>query len=128
MTLKRYLLSMSLITLICWFVFVFIISTINPLTTNSLGFILFYSSLFFALSGSVFLIGFLLRFIVFRQKLAFYYVKIAFRQSFLLALFLCVLLFLFAQALINWLNLILLLTVFIILEVFFSSFQTKNSN
>lgn len=128
MTLKSYLLSMSVITLICWSVFVFIINTINPFTTNSLGFILFYLSLFFALSGTVLLIGFLIRFIIFRQKLAFHLIKVAFRQSFLLSLFLCILLFLFSQALINWLNLLLLLTVFIILEVFFSSFKIKNSN
>lgn len=128
MTLKSYLLSMSVITLICWSVFVFIINTINPFTTNSLGFILFYLSLFFALSGTVLLIGFLMRFIIFRQKLAFHLVKVAFRQSFLLSLFLCILLFLFSQALINWLNLLLLLTVFIILEVFFSSFKIKNGN
>jgi hypothetical protein len=128
MTLKSYLLSMSIATLICWSVFVFIINTINPFTTNYLGFILFYLALFFALSGTILLIGFFLRFIIFRQKLAFYLVKVAFRQSFLLALFLCVLLFFFSQALVNWLNLVLLLTVFIILEVFFASFKIKNTN
>ncbi len=128
MTLKNYLISMGVVTLICWSVFVFIINSINPFTTNNLGFILFYLSLFFALSGTVLLIGFLLRFIIFRQKLAFHLVKVAFRQSFLLALFLCSLLFLFSQALINWLNLLLLLTVFVILEIFFSSFKIRNSN
>lgn len=128
MTLNKYLLTMSLVTLVCWLVFVFIINIINPFTTNNLGFILFYLSLFFSLAGTLLLLGFLARFMIFRQKLAFYLVKIAFRQSFLLALFLCVLLFLFSQALINWLNLILLITVFAILEIFFVSFKSKNIN
>ncbi len=128
MTLKTYLFSMSVVSLICWLIFIFIINIINPFTTNTLGFILFYLALFFALAGSILLIGFLLRFILFRQKLAFYLLKVAFRQSFLLALFLCTLLFLYSQTLINWLNLLLLLTVFVILEVFFASFKIKNSN
>ncbi len=121
MTLKNYLIFMSVITAFCWGVFIFVINLINPNSTNVVGFILFYLSLFLALVGTTALIGFVIRFGLLRRKLAFYAVKIAFRQSFLFALFLISLLFLLSQDLINWLNLILLIIVFSILEIIFSS-------
>ncbi len=128
MTLKIYLITMSLITVFCWGIFIFIVNLINPDTTNLIGFILFYLSLFLSLIGSSALIGFFVRFIVLRRQLVFYAVKTAFRQSFLFSLFLISLLFLFSQSLITWFNLILLIIIFTILEIIFSSFSNKKKN
>jgi len=125
MTLKAYLISMTLATAFCWAVFIFIINLINPETTNTIGFILFYLSLLLSLIGTTAIIGFFFRFVVLRRELVFYAVKIAFRQSFLFSLFLVTLLFLFSQNLITWLNLILLIVIFTILEIIFSSFSDK---
>lgn len=125
MTLKSYLISMTLATAFCWGVFIFIVNLIDPETTNLIGFILFYLSLFLSLIGTTAIIGFFFRFVVLRRELVFYAVKIAFRQSFLFSFFLITLLFLFSQNLNTWFNLILLLIIFTILEIIFSSFSDK---
>jgi len=51
MTLKNYLLVMSVLTTICWGIFIFVAKLIDPTSTNWLGLALFYASLFIALSG-----------------------------------------------------------------------------
>lgn len=123
MTLKNYLLVMSVLTAVCWGIFLFVANLIDPTATNWLGFTLFYFSLFIALSGVAALFGFLIRFVALKKELAFNLVKVAFRQSFLFALFLTVALFLKANHLFNWLNLLLLILGFSILELFLISYN-----
>jgi len=107
---------MSTMTVICLGVFVSVLLIIDPFSTNYIGFILFYISLFLALSGVFSLLGFFARFILFRQALVFRLVADAFRQAILLSLTLCAALFLLSRDLFNWLNFILLLGVAVILE------------
>lgn len=121
MTLRSYLFVMSTLTVITWGIFFFLASTIDPNTTNWLGFLLFYCSLFLALSGISALLGFLFRFVILRQGLAFHLVKISFRQSFLFSLFLILALFLQSYNLLTILNLIFLVLGFSILELFLIS-------
>lgn len=118
MTLKSYLFVMSILTAICWGIFFFVASTIDPFSTNWLGFLLFYISLFIALSGLITVLGFLIRFVVLKKGLAFNLVKLSFRQSFLLSSFLILALFLQANGFLNWLNLLFLVLGFAILEMF----------
>ncbi len=125
MTLKKYLAVMAVATAICWTVFLFVSSVINPEATNWIGFFLFYVSLFMALSGTASLVGFLIRFVALKRELAFYAVGIAFRQSFLFSLFIVAILILLSQGLFNWLNLIMLTVVFTIFEVVIIS-SSKN--
>lgn len=121
MTLKSYLFVMSVLTAICFAIFFFVASTIDPYTTNWLGFLLFYISLFIALSGLITILGFLIRFVILKKGLAFNLVKLSFRQSFLLSLFLILALFLQANNFLNWLNLVFLVVGFAILEMFLIS-------
>jgi len=107
---------MSTMTAICLGVFISVLLIIDPFSTNYIGFILFYISLFLALSGVFSLFGFFARFILFRQALVFRLVADAFRQAILLSLTLCAALFLLSRDLFNWLNFILLLGVAVILE------------
>lgn len=123
MTLKNYLLVMSVLTAVCWGIFIFVASLVDPLTTNLIGFGLFYFSLFLALTGAGALIGFLVRVIARKKELTFNLVKLAFRQSFLFSLFIISLLILKAYHLFNWLNLALLLIIFTILELFLISYK-----
>jgi hypothetical protein len=123
MTLKKYLLVMFVLTAICWGIFFFVARMIDPATTNWLGFLLFYISLFIALSGLTTLIGFLIRFVALKKELAFNLVKVAFRQSFLFSLFFIFALILKANNLFNWLNLLLLILAFSILELFLISYK-----
>jgi len=123
MTLKNYLAVMLTLTAICWGILFFVANLIDPTATNWLGFLLFYAALFAALSGTISLIGFSLRFVVRKKELAFNLVRTAFRQSFLLALFIVLLLVLRSQQLFNWLNLVLLVVIFAIAELFLGSFN-----
>ncbi len=123
MTLKSYLAVMGILTLVCWGIFFFVAGLIDPTATNWLGFVLFYLTLFLALSGTAALIGFLIRYFAKRQEMTFNLVKLSFRQSFVFSLFLIFLLFLKSQNLFNWLNLLLLIVVFSILELFLISYK-----
>lgn len=127
MTLKNYLIAMAALTAACWGIFRFLAGMIDPETTNWLGFCLFYFSLFIALIGTAALVGSLFRFVLMKKELAFNSVKLAFRQSFLFALFLVFALFLKANDLFNWFNLILLIIIFSVLELFFINYK-KNRN
>ena len=118
MTLKSYILVMSFLTATCWGIFIFVASIINPFATNWLGFLLFYVSLFIALSGLSTLLGFLIRFVILKKGLAFNLVKLSFRQSFLFSLFFVFALFLQASNILNWINSIFLILGFSVLELF----------
>jgi len=123
MTLKSYLFVMVFLTVICWGIFLFVASLIDPTVTSWVGVSLFYLSLFLALSGATALIGFIFRFVALKKELAFNLVKVAFRQSFLFSLFIVIFLILKSQQLANWVNLLLLLIIFTILELFLISYK-----
>ncbi len=123
MTLKKYLWVMSALTAVCWGLFLFVAGLVDPTATNWLGFLLFYLAFFASLSGTIALIGFLFRFVIIKKELAFNSVKVAFRQSFLFSFFIILLLIMKAADLFNWLNLLLLVIVFSILELFLISYK-----
>lgn len=127
MTLKAYLILMILATIICWAAFSFVLWIINPEITNWLGFLLFYLSLFLALIGTAAIAGFLIRFKALRHELAFYSVKIAFRQSFIFSFLIIATLFLLAMDLFTWLNLILLIIGLSVLEFFMISYSSNRT-
>lgn len=124
MTLKSYLTIMLFATGICWGALWFVLNTVNPETTNWLGFSLFYLSLFLAISGTAAVAGFLIRFVGLKRELAFYSVKVAWRQSFLFAFLITVSLYLASKDLLSWLNLILLVVALSALEYLLLSFKT----
>ncbi len=123
MTLKNYLLVMTVLTVVCWGIFLFVASLVDPEATNWLGYTLFYLALFLSLSGTTALVGFIFRFVALKKELAFNLVKVAFRQSFLFSLFIIFLLILKSQHLFNWLNLLLLVIIFAVLELFLISYK-----
>lgn len=125
MTLKGYLITMMIATIICWSVWTFILFTVNPEITNWVGFFLFYLSLFLALIGTAAIVGFLIRFALLKQELAFRLVTEAFRQSFLLAALIVISLLLLSYNLFSWLNLLLLVLGLSVLELFLISYQRK---
>lgn len=123
MTLKNYLFVMTVLTAICWGIFIFVAGLVDPVVTNWFGLGLFYLALFLALSGTTAIIGFLFRFVALKKELAFNLVKLAFRQSFLFSLFIVLLLILKSLQLFNWVNLFLLVIIFAILELFLLSYK-----
>ena len=125
MTLKSYLTLMIIATLACWGAFIFVLSSVNPEITNALGFVLFYSSLFLAVSGTAAIVGFVIRFWLLKQKLAFYSVKSAFRQSFLFALLVIAILLLLAKGFFTWFNVFLIIIILAVLEFFLISYRNN---
>ena len=125
MTLRTYLIIMIVMTLLCWSAWFIVLFTVNPSLTNWIGLTLFYSSLFLSIVGTATIIGFLIRFVVLKQKLAWRVVKEAFRQSFLFALLIVVSLILLSHNLFTWLNLLFLVIGLTILEFFMLSFEKK---
>jgi hypothetical protein len=126
MTLKHYLTLMIIATLACWGAFIFILNTVNPEITNWLGFVLFYCSLFLAVSGLAAIVGFLVRFWLLKQKLAFYSVNSAFRQSFLFGLLIISVLLLLANELLTIFNVVLLVIIITLIEFFLISHRKKH--
>jgi len=116
MTLKLYLIIMSAMTFVCWFLLGVVLWTVDPAETNWIGYSLLYLSSFLAVMGSFAVLGFLLRFIVLKQILAFRAVKNAFRQSFLFALLVVISFFLLSKDLFSWLNLFFLIISLLVLE------------
>ncbi|MDA3802840.1 MAG: hypothetical protein PF488_03010 [Patescibacteria group bacterium] len=117
MTLKNYLWVMSVLTIVCWGIFAFVVNMVDPFSTNWLGYLLFYASLAASLIGTISIFGFLLRYSFAKEKAIFNLVKISFRQSFILSLFIISFLILKSFDLFSWINLILLIILFTFLEI-----------
>lgn len=123
MTLRWYLTIMSILTTICWSAFAYTVFTVNPVTTNATGFVLFYLSLYLSLVGTSATLGFLVRFVFLKKHLAFRLVKDAFRQSFLFAALITLSLWLLPRGLFSWLNLFLLAIALSVMEFFWLSYE-----
>lgn len=116
MTLKKYLLSLGILTLISWGLFFFLATSINPETGNWPSFTFFYFSLFLALSGTINLIGYFVRHYFLKHTLDVYLAKNSFRQSFLFSFLIISVLFMLAENLFSWVNIIILIIILSIIE------------
>lgn len=125
MTLRAYLITMILTTIVSWILWFMVLTIVDPLVTTWVGFFLFYFSLFLSLLGTAAILGFFLRFVIIKQVLAFRLVKDAFRQSFLFAVLLVVSLVLLSLDLFTWLNLLILVMGLSILEYLLLSYEKK---
>lgn len=120
MTLKKYLNLMSILTIICWLAWVFVIFFVNPEETGLIGFVLFYFSLFLAILGTAAIIGFLIR-TRFNTGPVFKQVETSFRQGIWLSLLVVGLFLLQNLGILRWWNGLFLLLFLMFLEFFFLS-------
>lgn len=116
MSLKKYLLSMAGLTLLSWGIFIFLMNSIDPKVTNWVGFVFFYFSLFLALSGTLALIGFIIRKKTMKEALDFHIVNTSFRQAFLFSVLITATLFMLGEHLFSWINIIILIIILSITE------------
>ncbi len=123
MTLRSYLIIMSITTAVCWVILALILNMTDPFHTNWIGFMLFYGSLFLAIMGTAAIVGFLVRFVLLKHELVFRSVKAAFRQSFLIGLLMISVLILISQDLFSWVNLFLLIFGLTLLEYFLVTYD-----
>ena len=81
MTTKQFVILMLICTIICWGSWLLVLSFINPETTGTFGFSLFYLSLFFALTGTLALLGYLFRWLFTRRYSKSEEATMSFRQA-----------------------------------------------
>ncbi len=122
MSLRPYLMVMTIATLIFWLALGLIVVNIDPTATTLSGIILFYILLLCAISGTGSIIGFIIRFYALKQELVSQSVLIAFRQALLASVLVTSVLFLFSQKLFSWLNVGLLILALSALEFFLLSY------
>ncbi len=119
MTLRRYLATMAATTGICWLAFLVVIFRIDPYTAGGVGLLLFFTACFFALWGTLSLLGFTARFIFMRNTVPFRYIGVSLRQALWFAIMIDLTLFLLSQNLLVWWMSLLLVVALVILEAFF---------
>lgn len=117
---------MAATTLLCWAAFLVVIFRIDPCSAgntpcapNGIILLLFFVSLFFAVWGTLSLLGFVIRFIFLRNTVPFRYIGTSLRQALWFAIILCLSLFLVTQEVYVWWMSILLILGLSILEGFF---------
>lgn len=122
MTLRGYLMIVSLGSLIAWATWLFVLFMVNPFEAGIIGFSLFYIALALALVGTLSLVGFGIRMLLYKQEVVVLReVATAFRQACLLTLMLIGSLLLQSQSLLVWWSIILFVFLVSTLELFFLS-------
>lgn len=119
MSLRKYLITMLLTTLVCWVAFATVLFKIDPHAGGTIGFTLFYIALFFALWGTLSLLGFLVRYFLKRQVVPYMHIGISLRQAFWFATIIVLSLILVAEELFVWWMGLILITGCTVLEGFF---------
>lgn len=128
MTLRQYLLMMSIGTIICWLIWVLVVSNIDPVETGLVGSIFFYVSLFLALIGTFSVIGFLIRKKIIKDEVVvFHHVRHTFRQGLLISLLILIALMMLQFKLLTWWTGVLIVLLFLVLEsIIFANRKHKN--
>jgi len=112
-------------TVLCWGALGLILVFVNPYEAGLMGLIFFYIALFLGLLGVFSIIGFVFRFLLKRNEFAYAQVKIAFRQGFMFAVLLTIILGLQGARLLVWWNTILLIIMLGGVEYFFLVSELK---
>lgn len=126
MSLMRYLIILGLATLLCWAALFAVVFLINPSSAGWLAFIFFYLSLGFALVGTFSLLGYLIRMMRSKDEIPHTLVSIASRQSLLFTGLILLALILQSQRFLTWWNLLVLVAVAGLVELFFISYKKNN--
>ena len=123
MTLRQYLVLMTISTIFCWVIWVSVLYLIDPTTAGILGFIFFYLSFFLALAGTLSVLGLLLRMKFGKEEAVFKTVTTSFRQATMLGLLVVGALFLKSKDILTWWNTLFLVMAIVVSELFFVSYH-----
>jgi len=125
MSLKRYLIGISISTIFCWLAWITVLYNINPETAGFIGIFLFYASLLVAVVGTLALLGFFFRVWFSREEIVYKHVGISLRQAFLFGLLIVGSLLLQGSRLLTWWNGLLFILGLTVLELFFLTRQNS---
>ncbi|OGF21238.1 hypothetical protein A2Y83_04305 [Candidatus Falkowbacteria bacterium RBG_13_39_14] len=98
---------MILGTILCWAMFVLVIFNINP-ANGAIALLLFYSSLFLSLIGTLAILGSVIRIFLFKKEIIFREVKSSLRQALLFSFLFVVILMLQSKRILAWWNVLFL--------------------
>ncbi|PIY78796.1 MAG: hypothetical protein COY82_00570 [Parcubacteria group bacterium CG_4_10_14_0_8_um_filter_35_7] len=126
MTLKSYLILMTISTFFCWLAWGVVLFFIDPTQAGFIGLLFFYLSLFLALTGTISLIGFFLRTLILKNEIVFRHVIISFRQAVFFSMVIVGSLFLESKDLFTWWNITFLVLFLTVLEFFFISQRRRS--
>lgn len=121
MTLKQYLIWMSVGTVLSWGAVLGVLTFMNPNEAGTLGLLFFYITVFLAITGTLTLLGFAWHYFRHREQVLFRQVTMSFRQGIILSFMGVSALFLSANNLLTWWNLGLLVVGLTLLEFFWLS-------
>lgn len=129
MTLRQYLALMGIATAVIWSAVALIITQVDPDETQAIVFGIFYVALFLAMTGTLSIVGFLLRIWLLKQNFfVSRQVLIAFRQGVLLSMLIVAMLVLRSKTMLSWWMALLAVAALTALEFFFISAKVKRAN
>lgn len=130
MTLRQYLILMTIGTCLCWIAWFFVILYSSPTEGNLLGLVFFYLSLFLAVVGTFSVIGFLIRRrMIKNDEIVFRHVRHTFRQSIIVALVIVIALILLSINYLTWWTGLLLALLFLFVEgILFTNRKYSNGD
>ena len=123
MTLRKYLIFLTIGTIFCWSTWILVIKYTNPDHSGWMGFTFFYLSLFVSLIGSLSIVGIVLRSLIKKEELIYKKIDVSSRQSIILSLLVIISLILQSQRLMTWWNFLILLVLVSLIEIFFISYR-----
>jgi len=126
MKLKHYLIWMSLGTMVSWCALLLVINYLNPEVAGNMGLTFFYLALLLSLTGTLTLLGFVWRYFRRKDEILFRQIAVSFRQGVLLSVIVVLALFLQANGLLTWWNLLLLVLGLSLLE--FLALSSRRTN
>lgn len=121
MDFKKYIIIMVIATIFSLVGFGFVLFNIDPYEAGILGFILFYSTLFFSSVGMLSLIMFVFRWIFNNNQPIFSLITKSFRHGILISILTTVFLILEQLDLFTWWDMTLITAVIVTVEFFFIS-------
>lgn len=126
MSLRQYLILVSIGTLIGFATLIVVLFAVNPNEAGLLGFLLFYLSLSVTLIGAVSLVGFGIRMILYRhENIILREVTAAFRQACFFSIIVIASLILARENLLTWWNALILILILTVLEFFLVSMSAR---
>jgi hypothetical protein len=122
MSLRSYLLGLSVSSSLCWIAWVLTIVNTNPGQGGQPALLSFYISFFFALLGTLTLVGYFVRRYRSRNEQKYAHIRTAFRQGALAGVVVVAALLLQATRLASWWDILLLVLISSLLELYLRSY------
>ena len=121
MTLRSYLIGMTIATVFCWFSFGLILFYVDPNESGIVGIASFYAGLLFACIGTFTILGYYARLFFTKNEVVFAHISPAFRQGVLIAIAFVGSLLLQSSRLLTWWSALLFVAGLTLMEFYFLS-------